>query len=389
MKKITYNKQYIDNFDKSEVFKSLGEEKITTGNSIIKFEENLKKYFNCKYVSCVNSGTSAILIAMKALNLKKGNIVIMPSINFVASFNCAKILGLEVYLSDVDPLTGQTTPNHIENVIKKNKLKKVDLVISMYLGGQAINVIDLYKLKKKYKFFLLEDACHAFGSRYKFKNKLYNVGCAQHCDISTFSLHPLKTITSGEGGIVTTNNKFLYKQVNLLRSHGIKRSKYHWNYDVCLNGYNFRMPDINAALGNSQLKKLKQFVNNRRATVKNYSQKIKKLNDVCSFLFDGSQIKLSSWHLIILSLNFKKLKTTKNDLMKFFYKNNIILQVHYTPIYRLSVYGKKVLPKIEFPGAERYFKNAVSLPIYFKINRKEVNFVIKILEDFIKKSKKK
>ena len=149
MKAIKYNKQYIDNNDKKNVLNALAEEKITTGKQIIKFENNLKKYLGSKFVSCVNSGTSAIYIAIKSLNLKKNDIVIMPSINFIASYNCAINLGLKIYLSDVDPKTGQSRPKDVEDTIKRNKLKKVDLVISMYLGGQPDNVVEYYKLKKK------------------------------------------------------------------------------------------------------------------------------------------------------------------------------------------------------------------------------------------------
>ena len=149
MKTIIYNKQFIDKDDKTKVLQSLGEDKITTGNQIINLENNLKRYLGSKFVSCVNSGTSAIHLAIESLGLKKNDIVIMPSINFIASFNCAKKLGLKIYLSDVDPNTGQSCPENVESVIKKNKLKKVNLVITMYLGGQPNNVIEFFKLKKK------------------------------------------------------------------------------------------------------------------------------------------------------------------------------------------------------------------------------------------------
>ena len=144
MKVITYNKQYIDNDDKLKVFHALGEEKITTGNQIIKFENNLKRYLGSKFVSCVNSGTSAIDLAIKSLGLKKNDIVIMPSINFIASYNCAKNIGLKIYLSDVDPKSGQSRPEDVEEVIKRYNLKKINLVISMYLGSQPDNVMEFF-----------------------------------------------------------------------------------------------------------------------------------------------------------------------------------------------------------------------------------------------------
>lgn len=388
MTPITYNKQYIDNDDKLKVLHALGEEKITTGNQIIKFENNLKKYLGSKFISCVNSGTSAIDLAIKSLGLKKGDIVIMPSINFIASYNCAKNIGLKIYLTDVDPKSGQCRPEDVVSVIKKYNLKNVSLVISMYLGGQPDNVIEFFKLKKKYNFFLMEDACHALGGNYSYKNKKYKVGCSKHCDISTFSLHPLKTITAGEGGIISTNNKLIYKRVNLLRSHGILRKKKYWNYDVTLNGYNFRMSDINAALGNSQLRKIDTFIKDRRETAKKYINKLVGLKDYCHLLIiDKKKLNQSAWHLLIISINFKKLRTTKDNLIKFFLKKKIFLQVHYIPIYRFKVFKEKEKFK-SLPGAEEYFRNSLSMPIFYKMRKSQIQFVYKALIDFIKKHNK-
>ena len=390
MRTITYNKQYIDEVDKKKVYKALSEKKITTGDQIVTFEKNLKKYLGCQFVSCVNSGTSAIHIAIKSLDLEKGSIVIMPAINFIASYNCAKNLGLKIYLSDVDPETGQTTPENIESTIKKNNLKKIDLVITMYLGGQPNNVLEYYKLKKKYNFFLVEDACHALGAQYLYNKISYNIGCSKHCDISTFSLHPLKTITTGEGGVITTNNKILYKKIQLLRSHGILRSKKkYWNYDVVLSGHNFRMSDINAALGNSQLKKINKFISNRRQTAKLYIKKLKSLKEYCKLLLSSDiNLNQSAWHLALLALNFKKLNGNKDILMNYFVKNKIYLQVHYIPVYRFSIFKRNKKIYKNFPGAENYFKNTVSLPIFYKINNRQINLVINTLNKYIKKNKK-
>ncbi len=391
MKAITYNKQYIDNDDKQSVFNALGEEKITTGNLIINFENNLKRYLGSKFVSCVNSGTSAIDLAIKSLELKKNDIVIMPSINFIASYNCAKNIGLKIYLSDVDPKSGQSRPEDIENVIKKNNLKKVHLVVTMYLGGQPDNVIEFFKLKKKYNFFLMEDSCHALGGNYLHKSRKYKVGCAKHCDISTFSLHPLKTITSGEGGIISTNNRSIYNKVNLLKSHGIlRKKKEYWNYDVISNGYNFRMSDINAALGNSQLSKIDYFVKDRRKIAKTYIEKLKGIKDYCSLsIKDKKNLSQSAWHLLIISLKFDKFKASKSSLIKFFLKRKIYLQIHYIPIYKFKIFKQKEKLKYKpLPGAENYFKNSVSMPIFYKMTVGQIEFVVDTLIDFIKKNKK-
>ena len=171
---IPYGRQYIDKADILSVKKSLYLEKITTGNKVVNFEKKISKFTKAKYSVVCSSGTSALYLALKAIKIKKNDIVIMPSINFIAAYNVSKLNNANIYLADVDPISGQLTPKTLEQCIKSNKLKKIKCVINMYLGGSAKNIEKFYKLKKKYKFFLIEDACHAFGSKYIFKNKKYS-----------------------------------------------------------------------------------------------------------------------------------------------------------------------------------------------------------------------
>ena len=169
MKFITYGKQYIDNNDKKSVLNSLSNDLITTGPLVERFENRLKKYFDCKHSFVCSSGTAAIHLAMLSVGLKKNDIILMPAINFVASYNIAKTMQLKVYLVDVDEYTGQVTPNKIIDCIKKNKLQKINALIIMYHGGYPENVKEFYEIKKKYNLFIIEDACHALGSRYNYK----------------------------------------------------------------------------------------------------------------------------------------------------------------------------------------------------------------------------
>ena len=341
MKYITYGRQYIDKSDKKLVINSLSNDLITTGPFVKKFEKKLKTYLKAKYTFVCSSGTSAIHLAMLSAGLKEGDIILMPAINFIASYNMAKIMKLKVYLVDVDEYTGQITPNKILDCIKKNMLKKIRALILMYHGGYPENIEGFYEIKKKYNLFVIEDACHALGSEYNYKNKLFRIGSCKNSDICTFSLHPLKSITSGEGGIITTNNAKIAKNIKLFRSHGISRDKNkHWKYDVLKNGYNYRLSDINCALGLSQLKKISIFLNRRKKIFENYNSKIKNFNKFLLTPTYSKNIK-PAFHLFVININFNKLKKNKDHFMKYLKKKKILAQQHYIPIYKFKVYKEK------------------------------------------------
>ena len=381
MKPIPYGKQFIDKNDKILVLRSLSNNLITTGPYVKKFEHKINKYLKCKYSYVCSSGTAAIHLAMLSLELKKNDIILMPAINFIASFNIAMIMKLKVYLVDVDEFTGQITPSKVEDCIKKNKLKKISALITMFHGGYPENVREFYDLKKKYKFFIIEDACHALGSEYNFKGKYFKVGSCVHSDISTFSLHPLKTITSGEGGIITTNNIKIAKNIRLYRNHGISRNKNeYWKYDVLKFGFNYRLSDINCALGLSQLSKINSFVKKRKKIYEKYIQELKDFNSDLIIPKYSKTIK-PSFHLFLINIMFSKIKKNKDHFMKYLVKNNIYAQQHYIPIYKFKIYKKT---SNHFFGSEKYFKNSVSIPIFFNLNNNDQNKIIKIIKNYFK-----
>jgi len=302
MRPTPYGKQFIDTNDLREVSKALKQDFITTGNYVEKFESAIKKKFKVNYSILCNSGTSALNLVFLSINLKKNDIVIMPAINFIASYNQCKILGAKIFLADVDSLTGQMTPKTVLDCINKNKIKKVKLLITMYLGGYPDNVIEFFNLKKKLKCFLIEDACHAFGAKYMFKNKLFSIGSCMHSDACIFSFHPLKTITTGEGGAITTRNKKINNLSKNFRSHGITRSKFHWDYNVLNLGFNYRMSDINCALGLSQFKKIQKFIKKRETIYNNYKNAFKNISifKLRVFLYNI----YPSFQLILLQFSF-------------------------------------------------------------------------------------
>ena len=195
----------------------------------------------------------------------------MPSINFISSMNMAHFLGAKVYLTDVNPKTGQMQPEDLEKCIKRNNLKKINTVVVMHNGGIPSDMKRFKRLKIKYKFNLIEDACHSLGGSYSSKKDM--VGSCKYSEISVFSFHPVKNITTGEGGMITTNSKKLYQNLKLIRNHGILRKKsnnkiYNWGYKIITTGFNFRITDFQAALGISQLSKVKKFITKRKAIVK-------------------------------------------------------------------------------------------------------------------------
>lgn len=381
MKFIPYGKQFIDRSDKKLLSASLSSDLITTGPYVEKFENQLKKYLNSKYSYVCSSGTAAIHLAMMSLNLKKNDVILMPAINFIASYNMAKIMQLKVFLVDVDELTGQITPDKVLQCIKNNKLKKIKALISMYHGGFPENLKKLYDIKKKYNFFIIEDACHAFGSEYKYQKKYFKVGSCKYSDICTFSLHPVKTITSGEGGVVSTNNATIANNVKLLRNHGILRNKSkYWEYDVLKHGFNYRLSDINCALGISQLKKISFFLKKREIIFRRYNSELKNFHPFLSLPNYSKNIK-SSNHLFLINIFFKKLKKTKNHFLRYLNKNNIMGQYHYIPIYKFSSYEENIS---SFPGSEKYYENTISIPIYVRLSFKDQKKIIKIIKNYFR-----
>jgi len=372
MKKLSYGKHNIDQIDINLVKKSLSSDVITGGSYLNKFEKKIKSFTKSKFSLACNSGTAAIHLSLLAIGIKKNDNVLMPTVNFVAAYNMCKVIGANPILIDVDPLTGQVTPENIESFFQKNKKIKIKLLITMFLGGYPENIQKFYKLKKKHTFLILEDSCHAFGASYYVNNKKYMVGSCKHSDLSTFSFHPVKTITTGEGGAVTTSNKNFFNKMNFLRSHGILRKKDYWHYDIEKPGYNYRISDINCALGVTQIKKTLSFLDQRKKNFENYIQLFNDVKvDTVSFP-KYEKRNNPSFHLFLININFKMLKINKDQLIRRLNKKNIFPQFHYIPLYKFSIVNNKS----KFKNSERYFNNTLSLPIYVGLTKKEqINIV--------------
>ena len=374
---LSYGRQKIFSRDKLEILKAINNNLITSGPYVNRFENSIKKKLDSKYASVCSSGTAAIHLAIEAIDTVEDDIFILPVINFICASNILEQKRAKIFYADVDPVTGQMTPKNLIDCIKTNKIKKIKAFFTMYLGGDPKNIEQFYDIKKKYKCLYIEDACHALGSKYLFKNSYFNVGCCKHSDIATFSLHPLKSITSGEGGVVTTNNRNFNKKIENFRSHGILRSKNHWVYDIVKPGLNYRLSDINCALAYSQLKSLNKIIAKRRKIL-SYYLKIFKNNEHISI---NEQNSFSACHLIIAK--FKKKTVNKNSFFKYLFKMKIYIQQHYIPIYKFKFYRKKI-KESEFPGAKLYFKDSFSLPIFYDLSFIKIRFIKKILLNYFK-----
>tara|TARA_A100001015_G_C15036332_1_gene736455 strand:- start:1204 stop:2373 length:1170 start_codon:yes stop_codon:yes gene_type:complete len=381
---ISYGSQFIDKKEIKEIKRSLNNDLITTGPYVDMFENSLRKKLKSKFVISCNSGTSALHLSFLAVGLKKNDNIILPGVNFIAAANMALSMGANVFFSDIDIKTGQSDPILIEKCIKENRLKKIKVILNMYMGGYPRNISGYFKLKNKYKCFLIEDSCHAFGASYYYKGKTHKVGSCVHSDISTFSFHPLKTITTGEGGAVSTNSKKIAYKVKELRSHGIFRGKSkHWIYDVRQIGFNYRLSDINCALGYSQLKKLSMIIKKREGIFFKYFKELNGFHNIVSFI-EPERKTYPSYHLILLHLDFDKLKIKKNDFLEIMVKKNIMCQFHYIPSYNFTIMKNKYK---KLYGCEKYSNYVVSLPIHLKLSIKEINYIIFNIKKIIKRCK--
>jgi len=384
---ISYGKQYIDSKDISAVRKVLLSDWLTQGPLISKFELELKKYFGAKYCSVVSNGTAALHLAGLALGWKKGDIILTSPISFLATSNCILYSGATPDFIDIDKTNYNIDTNKLEDKLKKLKSssKKVVAVIATDYAGNPCNWKYLKQLATKYNFILINDNCHAIGATY-YNDKSYAV---KYADIVTHSYHPVKNITTGEGGAILTNNREIFEKVNTLRSHGIEKNskekisrKGLWHYEMHELGYNYRITDIQCALGISQLKKINKFIKRKREIAKIYDEQFSE-----DSIFKIPKVEKNyghAYHLYPLQINFGK-ESEKKNFFKKLYNNKIKLQVHYIPIHLQPYYRKNYgFKKGDYPIAENFYKREVSIPIYFSLKKKEIYKVINKIKFFLR-----
>ncbi len=378
MKKFNYGKQFLDLSDIWQVIKTLRCDFLTQGPKVVEFENAICKYTDAKYAVTVSNATAGLHIAMMALDIGSNDEVITSPITFLASANCALYVGASPKFVDIDSSTACIDVKKLEQAITQ----KTKVIIPVHFAGQSCDMKAIKEIADKHNLFVVEDSAHAIGSNYLTKK----VGCCEFSDMSIFSFHPVKNMTTGEGGVITTNNEKLYKKLLLLRSHGMTKDQQiltkndgPWYYEMHEFGFNYRLTDIQASLGISQLKKIEKFKKRRREIVEFYKKSLEK-DERFSFLEEKDYAN-SCFHLFPLLINFDKIKISKKDLFLKLQENGLHLQVHYIPVHFQPFYKSKFgFKEGDFPNAEEYYKKTISLPVYYGLSDRDLSVVVDIIK---------
>lgn len=392
MSRIYYGRQNIDKEDIKEVLNVLRSDFLTQGPKIEEFENEFSKIIGSKYSLAVCNGTAALHLSLMALGLEENDRVITTPLTFSATANSVLYCRAEVVFSDINPETYLLDFDKVKALIESKPKGYFKGIIPVNFAGKAVNLEMFYQLAKKHELWILEDSCHAPGAFFiDSKNKKQNCGNGVYSNASIFSFHPVKHITSGEGGMITTNDKKLFEKLKLLRSHGIVRnpknfqnkkliSKYfknnkapNWYMEMVDLGFNYRMSDITAALGISQLKKLKYFITSRHKLAKRYIKELNKIKNIKTLKGLNNEHAL---HLFIIEAE------RRDELYEFLMQNGIICQIHYIPIHMMPYYSRLGWNFGDFPLVEKYFETCMTLPLYPGLKIKDQDYIISLITKF-------
>lgn len=375
---IPYGRQWLDEDDIKAVVDVLKSDFLTTGPKVKEFEEEFAKYQETKYAVAVTSGTAALELAVKTLDLPQGSEIITTPLTFTATAFAAIYNNCTPVLVDIDKNNLNIDPKQIGKKITQ----KTKAIIYIDYAGQTPDIDEIIRIAKKHNLYTIEDAAHAVGTKYKGKKT------GSFADLTIFSLHPVKTITTGEGGVITTNSEELYNKLLMLRNVGVDKTPAQriagttWEYDVIDLGRNYRLPDINCALGLSQLKKADKFIELRKKIVERYDTEFSKIPEL--ILVKKEKYCEAGWHLYPILVN-------KVDRRKFFEKmrqKQIGINVHYIPLYKLSYYKRNFDWKEEdYPNANWIYERLITLPLFPKMTKEDVNRVINCVKQTIEEIK--
>ena len=404
LKVIPYGKHYVDDDDIQAVVDVLQNGWLTQGPKVREFEDALAKKVGANHAVAVSSGTAALHLACLVSKFDKDSKIITSANSFVASANCVEYVGASVYFTDIDKKTLNMSPDDLEKQIFS--LGQIDAIIPVNFAGTACDMKKISSIAKKHNAIVIEDASHALGASYEDGGR---VGNCNYSDMTIFSLHPVKGVTAGEGGVITTNDEKIYKELSNLRSHGIHKGNFEfpgisvlndeivntneavedgklnpWYYEMHELGYNYRITDIQCALALSQLNKLEMFIKKRREISKIYddlfrSSEIVKLTQTYSR-------NISANHLYVLRIDYESIGISRAKLMELMLSKGIGSQVHYVPIPMHPYYQKKGFNINDYPETKEYYRQALSIPIFFELDINEIREIaqniVEILSNF-------
>jgi perosamine synthetase len=389
---IPYGKHYIDQSDIDAVVDVLKHKSLTQGEGVYSFERAVAKFVGAKYAVAMSSWTAGLHMACLAVNLKRDNEVVTSPITFVASSNAVLYCNSIPIFSDINPHTVNLCPDELEK--KLQSYPQIKAIIPVHYAGVPCNMEKIKKITQSYNVYIIEDAAHALGARYEDGSM---VGSCKYSDMTGFSFHPVKSIAAGEGGMITTNNEEIYKKLLRLRSHGINKLDDNfindnlartrdiqnpWYYEMQELGYNYRITDFQCALGESQLKKLPNFIKRRKELVKNYDEAFANINAIDPI--QENYRHHSSHHLYVLRIKFNEIKKSRAQFMNQLKERGVLSQVHYMPVTSHPYYQKLGYKTSDFPEASKFYDEALSIPLYYSLTDTEQERVIKAIKNIIK-----
>ena len=387
---IPYGKHHVDEEDIKSVIKVLKSDNLTQGPLIDAFEKEISKYVGAKYSVALTSCTAGLHLAAIVSKINKGKVLLTSPITFVATANSSLYCNGETIFADIDSSTINISIDSIKKIISQ---KKIHAIAPVHFGGLPCNMKKIKEIADEVGAIIYEDAAHAFGASFPDGSK---VGSCKYSDMTIFSFHPVKSIATGEGGVVTTNDKYLYERLLRLRNHGIEKNQDNfqsknnsitnginnpWYYEMQELGYHYRITDIQCALGLSQLKKIDKFIMKRRELAKKYDLAFENLKN-CEPIQKNMR-DFSSNHLYILRINFKKLSKTRTSLMEELKNVGIMTQVHYIPVISHPYFQKKKYKDSNFPNCYNYYNSALSIPLFYDLTDKQQSYVINQVKKLI------
>jgi UDP-4-amino-4,6-dideoxy-N-acetyl-beta-L-altrosamine transaminase len=397
---LPYGKHHVTQDDIDAVIEVLKSDWLTQGPAVPEFEEALAdRVGSAEAIACAN-GTTALHLAMLALDLKPGEAAVTTPITFLSSANCARFVGADVHFADVDSKSGLIDPNSIARLLDEDSERRIKAIIPVHFAGQPADLPAIHKIAQEHGAIVVDDGCHAIGATYDYEGETYRVGGNPHSDMTVFSFHPVKHVAMGEGGAITTDNPELAERLRLFRNHGIIRNDFvsrdmalnregipnSWYYEMTELGFNYRMTDIQAALGLSQLRRLPDVLARRREIAEYYQKLISNaFDDEVQPLDVRAQIS-HAYHLFVVKIDFDRLGVSRAVVMNKLRSQGIGTQVHYIPVHLQPYYRENCgTGPGDLPRAESYYCEAISLPMYPDLTNEDVERVVTNMQRVLRK----